>query len=130
MQMSKIKFVSKYDYFLAILIITCCIFILLIHRSLMTFTLTAFVLVFGILKAFGKQITFTDKNIKVRDLLFKGELLYSDLSKVLYTTKLYGKSFITISTSKKNHKARFNYTEWVKLKKWIENKGIACEENR
>ena len=126
----KIKFVTKYDYFLAILITCCFVFALLINRSIETIIIASILLILGIYKAFGKRITFSEENIVIRNLIFRKKIDYSDVIKVSYTTRLYGKSFITIFSSQKKHKASLNYTEWVKLKDWMEQKGIECVENR
>lgn len=128
--MSKIKFVTKYDYFLATISIACCIFILLIYRSPITIALASLILLIGVHKSFSRRIFFREESINIRSLNTTKKLAYSDVSKLTYTTKLYGKSFITISCSKISHKALLGYREWVKLKAWMENKGIECEENR
>lgn len=127
--MSTIKFVTKYDYFSAILSIACFVFILLIYRNLATFVFASLILLFGLYSAFGRRLSFGEERIVVRNFIFKQKLDYSDLTKFSYTNKLYGKSVINITSSTKTHQALLGYKEWLKLKVWIEQKGIACDEN-
>lgn len=126
----KVKFSTRYDFFQATLILFFFVSTLFINRSIETISIISIVLILAIYKAFGGQIIIKEQNVSIRHLITFKTVDYCDIRKVSYTTKLYGKSYITIFGSKEKYKGLLNYTEWVNLKNWLESKEIECIENR
>lgn len=124
------KFSTKFDYFQAIFGIASFIILLSINTNFGTILLGLFILVFGVYKAFGRRILFNDENVIVIHLISKIKINYSEVKEVRYVTQLYGKSILRVFTSQKQFNGYIDYSNWKKLKSWLEEKEINCNESR
>lgn len=124
------KFSTKFDYFQAIFGIASFIILLSINTNFGTILLGLFILVFGVYKAFGRRILFNDENVIVIHLISKIRINYSEVKEVRYVTQLYGKSILRVFTSQKQFNGYIDYSNWKKLKSWLEEKEINCNESR
>ena len=125
----KIKFVTRYDYFQALLGFTGFVVLLLVNTNLGTVLISLWFLLFGFYKSFGRKITFYESFLITRKLNKEKKINYSEVNKITYTTNLYGKSFIRLLSDNRVYKGYIDYSEWEKLKDYLLIKGIKCDEN-
>lgn len=124
------KFESKFDYLQAVVGILASGILISINQNVGTIILGSIILMFGIYKAFGRRIYFYEKDIIIRYFNRRTKINYSEVKEVSYTTHLYGKPILSIRTNHMKFKGYIDFSEWEKLKDWLEIKGIKCIEVR